>query len=209
MPTPNLSTGPEQEKPEQAKHEQAKGSVLAAQSHPLNETRTRERSTREVVRYLMVGGFNTVFGYGCFAAFNMALEPLGAHAYLLASLLANLVAISVAFLGYKWFVFRTRGNYLREWLRCMAVYSTTILVTLAGMPIVVTLLRHTRFGKHAPYIAAAVMALVTIALGYLGHKHISFRRSRGRRADDRRIDGRTEDTHGSGTHGTDIRGAEA
>jgi putative flippase GtrA len=172
---------------------------LAAESHPLNEIRTPERSTREVVRYLMVGGFNTVFGYGCFAAFNMALEPLGVHAYLLASLLANLVAISVAFLGYKWFVFRTRGNYLREWLRCMAVYSTTILVTLAGMPIVVTLLRHTRFNKHAPYIAAAVMAMVTIALGYLGHKHISFRKANGRRAD-----GRTGDTHG-----TDIRGAEA
>jgi putative flippase GtrA len=172
---------------------------LAAQSYPLNDTGTRERSTREVVRYLMVGGFNTVFGYGCFAAFNMALEPLGAHAYLLASLLANLVAISVAFLGYKWFVFRTRGNYVREWLRCMAIYSTTILVTLAGMPMVVTLLRHTRFSKHAPYIAAAVMALVTIALGYLGHKHISFRRADGRGAD-----GPTRDTHG-----TDIRGAEA
>ncbi len=140
-----------------------------------------------MVRYLMVGGFNTLFGYGCFAVLNMAFERLGPHAYLLASLLSNVIAISVAFLGYKWFVFKTHGNYLREWLRCMAVYSTGILVTLAGMPVIVTLLRGTRLGSlriggaplsaHAPYIAAAVMAVAVVGLSYLGHKHVSFRRT--------------------------------
>ena len=135
----------------------------------------------------MVGGFNTLFGYGCFAVLNMALQRLGPHAYLLASLLSNIIAISVAFLGYKWFVFRTHGNYLREWLRCMAVYSTGIVVTLAGMPVIVTLLRGTSLGRiqfggaplsaHAPYIAAAVMAVAVVVLSYLGHKHVSFRRT--------------------------------
>ncbi|MDT7817228.1 MAG: hypothetical protein QOJ42_7144 [Acidobacteriaceae bacterium] len=159
----------------------------------LNETGTHARSTYEVIRYLMVGGLNTLFGYGCFTAFNMALGGLGPHAYLLASLLSNLVAISAAFLAYKWFVFRTRGNYLREWLRCLAVYSTGIAVTLAGMPVVVTLLRRTslggiRFGgtplrAHAPYIAAAVMALLVVGLSYLGHKHVSFRRTDVQRPD--------------------------
>jgi putative flippase GtrA len=159
----------------------------------LNETGTHARSTYEVIRYLMVGGLNTLFGYGCFTAFNIALGGLGPHAYLLASLLSNLVAISAAFLAYKWFVFRTRGNYLREWLRCLAVYSTGIVVTLAGMPVVVTLLRRTslggiRFGgtplrAHAPYIAAAVMALLVVGLSYLGHKHVSFRRTNVQRPD--------------------------
>jgi len=29
----------------------------------------------------------------------------------------------VAFLGYKFFVFRTKGHFLREWLKCFAVYG--------------------------------------------------------------------------------------
>jgi putative flippase GtrA len=170
----------------------------------LKETGTRARSAYEVIRYLMVGGVNTLFGYGCFTVFNMALSGLGPHAYLLASLLSNLVAISAAFLAYKWFVFRTRGNYLREWLRCLAVYSTGIVVTLAGMPIVVTLLRGTSLGgiqfggtplrAHAPYIAAAVMALLVVGLSYLGHKHVSFRRT---------------DVGGPDASGGDVSSAEA
>ena len=40
--------------------------------------------------------------------------------------LANLIAITVAFLGYKWFVFRTRGNYLVEWIRCFGVYGSSM-----------------------------------------------------------------------------------
>jgi putative flippase GtrA len=35
--------------------------------------------------------------------------------------------ISVAYLGYKCFVFQTRGNYLGEWLKCFAVYGTGIV----------------------------------------------------------------------------------
>jgi hypothetical protein len=35
------------------------------------------------------------------------------------------IGITIAFLCYKHFVFRTHGNYLKEWLRCFAVYSVT------------------------------------------------------------------------------------
>ena len=69
-------------------------------------------STQQIVRYLIAGGFNTVFGYGLFAVFNWLFSRRIPYSYLLASLLSNLIAITVAFLAYKWFVFRTRGNYL-------------------------------------------------------------------------------------------------
>ena len=29
---------------------------------------------------------------------------------------STVINITVAFLGYKWFVFKTKGNYLREWM---------------------------------------------------------------------------------------------
>ncbi|MGB7168900.1 MAG: GtrA family protein [Acidobacteriaceae bacterium] len=135
------------------------------------------RSASEFLRFLLVGGFNTLFGYGVFALLNWSLRRLPAG-YLLAALLANLIAITVAFLGYKWFVFRTRGHYLREWLRCEGVYGTSMVIGLAGMAILVPVLRrHMERPQAAAYVAMALMTSVTVAFSFFGHKNISFRQT--------------------------------
>jgi putative flippase GtrA len=132
----------------------------------------------QVVRYLLVGGFNTCFGYALFVAFNYLFRSLGVYGSEIASLLGNVIAITVAFLGYKWFVFRTRGNYLREWLRCLSVYGSSMLFALVMLPPLTLLLR--RWYGHsqmASNVAAAILTVVTVAASYFGHKHFSFRRS--------------------------------
>jgi len=132
----------------------------------------------QVVRYLLVGGFNTCFGYGLFVALNYQFRALGVYGSELAGLLGNIIAITVAFLGYKWFVFRTHGNYLREWLRCLSVYGSSVLFTLAMLPPLTLLLRHW-FGRSqmASNVAAAILTVIIVAASYFGHKHFSFRRS--------------------------------
>ena len=132
----------------------------------------------QVVRYLLVGGFNTCFGYTLFVAFNYLFRSLGVYGSEIASLLGSVIAITVAFLGYKWFVFRTHGNYLREWLRCLSVYGSSMLFTLVMLPPLTLLLR--RWYGHsqmASNVAAAILTVVTVAASYFGHKHFSFRRS--------------------------------
>jgi putative flippase GtrA len=133
----------------------------------------------QFLRYLLVGGWNTVFGYGCFFLANRWLATvMTAYSYLVASLLSSLVAITVAFLGYKWFVFRTRGNYLREWLRTLAVYSGSILISTLALAPLVGLIRHTtRYQTQAPYIAGAILAAFNVFSSFLGHRHFSFRKS--------------------------------
>jgi putative flippase GtrA len=142
----------------------------------------RERTPKplqQFVRYILVGGFNTVFGYGLFALLNWLTRGLGSYNYLYAGVLANLIAISVAFLGYKWFVFRTRGNYLVEYIRCFGVYGSSALIGLAGLSILVPILRRMlHHPEEAPYIAAAMMMVVTMMISFLGHKNISFRPKR-------------------------------
>lgn len=124
----------------------------------------------------MVGGFNTIFGYGLFAFLNWAFTGLGTYSYMYAAVLSNLIAITVAFLGYKRFVFRTRGNYLLEWLRCVGVYGSSMLIGLAGLAILVPILRRSlQTPALAPYIAAAIMTVVTVLFSFFGHKNISFR----------------------------------
>ncbi len=137
-----------------------------------------DKSLLQFARYILVGGFNTTFGYGLFALLNWSFSGLGPYCYMYAAVLANLIAITVAFLGYKWFVFRTHGNYLIEWIRCLGVYGSSMVIGLVGLPIVVPILReHMRRPERAPYLAAAIMTVVTVLVTFLGHKNISFRRS--------------------------------
>jgi putative flippase GtrA len=134
----------------------------------------------QLVRYLLVGGFNTVFGYSLFALLNWVLSRAMPYGYLAATLLSNLIAITVAFLGYKWIVFRTKGNYLREWLRCVGVYGTSMVVGFVGMAVLVPLARrHMEHPQQASYLVGAVLTLAMVFVSFLGHKNISFREGRG------------------------------
>jgi putative flippase GtrA len=135
-----------------------------------------DKSSSQFIRYLLVGGFNTVFGYSLFALLNWSFTGLGSYSYMYAAVLSNLVAITVAFLGYKWFVFRTRGNYLIEWVRCVGVYSSSMAIGLVGLPILVPIVRgHLQHPAGAPYVAAAILSVITVIFSFLGHKNISFR----------------------------------
>lgn len=129
----------------------------------------------QVLRYLLVGAWNTLFGYGLFAALTYLLTGVVPYAYMAASALSNVGAITVAFFGYKWFVFRTKGNYLREYLRCYMVYGTAMLVSLALLPILMILLqRVVRLHGSAPYVAGAMLAVGTVLISFVGHKRFSF-----------------------------------
>jgi putative flippase GtrA len=130
-------------------------------------------------RYLLVGLWNTAVGYGSYAGFTVLLTPHIAHAYIVASVVANFLTITVAFLAYKWFVFKTKGNYLREWLRCVTVYGGAALLGTLLLPLLVFALRHlTRFDASAPYIAGAALLGLSAIISFLGHKNFSFAGSR-------------------------------
>lgn len=128
------------------------------------------------MRYIVVGAFNTFFGYGIFALLNWSFRGLGSYSYMYAAFFANVVAITVAFLGYKWLVFRTRGNYLAEWIRCLGVYGVSMVIGLASLPILVAVLRRNLHQpEFASYIAAGIVTGGTVLVSFLGHKNISFR----------------------------------
>ena len=92
----------------------------------------------QFVRYLCVGIFNTFFGYTSFVVILTLLNAVVPTRLLyltviLASILAVPLNITVAYLSYKFFVFRTRGNYLGEWIKCFAVYGTGMIPGLIAL----------------------------------------------------------------------------
>lgn len=140
-----------------------------------------ERLAKEVpggqlARYLAVGIWNTVFGYGLFAYANYLLTGRVPYPYMAASAVSNVLSITVAYLGYKFFVFRTKGNYLREYLRCFTVYGTGMLVSLLLLPPAVAIGNAMLPDKrYSPYLAAAAITAGNVVLSFVGHRRFSFR----------------------------------
>ena len=133
---------------------------------------------QQMGRYLVVGIGNTVFGYATFALLTALLSPLVAHGYILANLLSSLINITFSYFGYKFLVFKTKGNYLREWLRCLAVYSGGIIVSTLLLPVLVVMIRRgTGLAGSAPYLAGALMIALNTMYSFIGHKRFSFRSS--------------------------------
>ena len=135
----------------------------------------------EVIRFLMVGAFNTLFSLALYSAFVILfshLFPLRGKPLIadLSSICSKPVAITVAFLCYKHFVFRTRGNYLKELLRCFAVYGVSTPAELLMLPVATHLfLFPTITHPYAPFLAGIVNAAVIASYSYFAHKKFSFK----------------------------------
>jgi putative flippase GtrA len=136
----------------------------------------------EVIRFLMVGVFNTAFSLALYSGlvivFGRMLPGYGKPLIVdIAFAISTPIAITVAFLCYKHFVFRTKGNYLREWLRCFAVYSVSFPMGLVILPTVThLLLRLALTHNSAPFLAGLVNSLCIACYSYFAHKKFSFKR---------------------------------
>ena len=122
---------------------------------------------RQEVRYLIAGGWNTVFGYGVYAGMLYLFQPR-VH-YMVIAIIGNVLAITMAYATHKLFVFRTKGNVLREYFRFYGVYGVTTALGLLALPFCVEVL------KMSPYVAPLLIMAVTVAVSYFGHKHFSFK----------------------------------
>jgi putative flippase GtrA len=131
----------------------------------------------QFARYLGIGIFNTCFGYITFAAVLTALnsalpDRLLYLTVILASILATPLNITVAYLGYKFFVFRTKGNYLGEWLKCFAVYGTGMIPGLVALSALTRFLQSMIHGHSASlhvYLNAVERRLSGHPLALLQH----------------------------------------
>ena len=129
---------------------------------------------KQFARYIAVGVWNTVWGYCTFAGFLYLFSHMLAPRYLylaviIASLVSTPINITMAYFCYKFFVFRTQGNYLVEWLRCFAVYG---LGMLPGLLILSALTRFLQTELHlhrAPLVALLDRAQAAVA----GHTAIT------------------------------------
>jgi putative flippase GtrA len=117
----------------------------------------------QFAHYLCVGLFNTLFGYGTFALTLFLLNHAVPQHYLYltviaAALISTPFNITVAYFGYKFFVFKTHGNYLIEWFKCFGVYGFGMLPGLFALSALTRLLQ-SAIHAHGPALHLAVAHL--------------------------------------------------
>jgi putative flippase GtrA len=124
----------------------------------------------QFLRYVGVGVFNTVFGYATFALTLFLLNHAVPQRFLYitviaASIVSTPINITVAYFGYKFLVFKTRGNYLIEWFKCFGVYGVGMLPGLFALSAVTRLLQ-ALLHAHSPTLHIALAHLESHLSGH-------------------------------------------
>lgn len=119
------------------------------------------------LRYILAGVWNTSFGY-----FTSLLVYDYFHVFLhilFIGLIVNILNISMSFLTYKFFVFRTKNHWFTEYLRCYIVYGGVVLISLCILWLAVDYL------KIPFWIAQAFVMLLGVLVSYMGHDRFTFK----------------------------------
>lgn len=126
-------------------------------------------------RFILVGIWNTIFGYLIFIVLDILLSHIISTryvAYMSAMMLGQILAIINAFIFHKFYTFRSgvKGiSIIMEFFRFSLTYVFTFLLSLVLLPILVEVM------KLDPKLACAVMIPVITFISYLGHSKYSFR----------------------------------
>lgn len=119
------------------------------------------------MRYLIAGGWNTVFGYVLMIVMYETLKPY-LH-YTTIALPAGVIAISMSFLTYKLFVFRTKGPWLIEWMRSFVTYGVGMILSILLSWVMLD------YFFWSIYIAQAVSTVAVFFASYFGHLNFTFK----------------------------------
>jgi putative flippase GtrA len=127
------------------------------------------------IRFLVVGAWNTAFGYIVFVLLDLLFSHLFQkryYAYMTAMVLAQIISVINAYIFHKFVTFKSTTKntaMIVEFLRFSTTYIVTFCFNLIFLPILVEL------GHLTPSIAGAVLLLVTTGMSYLGHSRFSFK----------------------------------
>lgn len=124
----------------------------------------------ERIRFVLVGGFNTLVGLILFAAINALIGDSGHYAYLATVVLAQGIGVQSAFFTQRYIVFRARGGHLgHELLRFNLVYAVGIAANLAVLPLLVEV-------GGLPVFPAQILFTIGLAVvSYLAGRTFVFR----------------------------------
>ena len=118
------------------------------------------------IRFLLVGGFNTVFSFCLFAFMVSVLEI----SYKIAIVLGYIISTNVSIFTQRYYVFKSFGNLKQEYIKAWKVYITTMLLNYMFMYIAVDILNVNEL------ISQAIFAIIIVIMTYIMHKYYTFKK---------------------------------
>ena len=119
------------------------------------------------IRFLIIGALNAAISYVIFAA---ALFLIGEAYYQVCVALQWGISSIFSYLNQKFFVFCTKGNYVKEYLKCCTTWLVSYLVNV----IILELLMKFVF-KNA-YIAQFISIFLVSVITYVLFKYFAFKK---------------------------------
>ncbi len=119
-----------------------------------------------IVRFLIVGSINAFVSYIIYA---IAVFLIGDSYYQLCVFIQWTISSVISYLNQKFFVFCTRGNYIKEYLKCCTTWAISYLLNVIILEIFV------RFLIKNVYIAQFISLFIVSISTYILFKCFAFR----------------------------------
>ena len=129
------------------------------------------------LRFILVGGFNTVFAYLVLNLLNILFGVLLQDTFSpvvianIALVIQYILTINISFITMRYYVFQSHGCWLHEWLKAWSVYIFLYLINAPVLTFMMTIL-----GWNT-WLAQGIYLIFSTTITFLLHKYYSFRKS--------------------------------
>lgn len=121
------------------------------------------------LRYLLIGAWNTLAGYGIFAVLYQIMgQDIG---YMGVAVLCHVLAVTQSFATQRHIVFRSTGSGWAKYFRFHIAHLGSLAAGLGALPILV------EFFNVRPLIAQGAITATLVVASYFVHQHFTFRES--------------------------------
>jgi putative flippase GtrA len=127
-------------------------------------------------KFLMVGGWNTVFGIGIFILLYKLFSKIykvDYFAYTTAQIIGIILSVINAYIFHKYITFNSKvkgKKMIIEFMKFSTTYAVLFVVSLVIMPFFVEII------KIKPIPASICLNVVIIFTSYFGHSRFSFKK---------------------------------
>ena len=128
------------------------------------------------LRFLLVGGFNTVFAYLILNLLNILFGWLLKDTFSpvvianIALIVQYILTINVSFVTMRYYVFQSHGRWMHEWLKAWSVYIFLYLINAPILTFMMAIL------NWSTWLAQGVYLIFSTIITFLLHKYYSFRK---------------------------------
>lgn len=123
-------------------------------------------NTDDKIRFLFIGGMNAIISY---IIFVILVLIIGENHHQICVTGQWILSSVISYLNQKFFVFQTKGNYIKEYIKCCSTWVISYFLNLVVLEITI------RYLIKNIYIAQGISLCAVAVVTYILFKHFAFK----------------------------------